>query len=165
MTEKDIFVAGEEAKYFIDINQEGFSMTDDDFEVELLYGMSGKSLKLTKQDMTADTSGKYFFSFPTAGMVGKVTARCTWQVPDTDESDSERTKVDEQILCFVVQTPCPKLIQCPKCVSTGFVTYERTEDSSIASMYQRLCTAAGQPIVSDDDLYFYVLTSAEENND
>ena len=41
--------------------------------------------------------------------------------------------------------------------------YERTEDSSIASMYQRLCTAAGQPIVSDDDLYFYVLTSAEEN--
>ena len=84
MTERDIFVAGEEAKYFIDINQEGFSMTDDDFEVELLYGMSGKSLKLTKQDMTADTSGKYFFSFPTAGMVGKVTARCTWQVPDTD---------------------------------------------------------------------------------
>ena len=165
MTEKDIIVAGEEAKYFIDINQEGFSMTDDDFEVELLYGMAGKSLKLTKQDMTADTSGKYFFSFPTAGMVGKVTARCTWQVPDTDESDSERTKVDEQILCFVVQTPCPKLIQCPKCISTGFVTYERTEDSSIASMYQRLCTAAGQPIVSDDDLYFYVLTAAEENND
>ena len=164
MTEKDIIVAGEEAKYFIDIQQEGFSMADDDFTVELLWGMQGQTMTLMKHDMNADTSGKYFFSFPTKGMVGTVTARCVWQVPDTDESDSERTKVDEQILCFVVQTPCPKLVQCQKCVTTGFVTYERTEDSSIASMYQRLCTAAGQPIVSDDDLYFYVLTSAEEND-
>ena len=94
MTERDIFVAGEEAKYFIDINQEGFSMTDDDFEVELLYGMSGKSLKLTKQDMTADTSGKYFFSVPTAGMVGKVTARFVWQAIDTDIDPDNRRPVD-----------------------------------------------------------------------
>ena len=165
MTERDIFVAGEEAKYFVNIDMEGFSMTDNDFQVELLWGMSGKTMTLTKQDMTADTSGKYFFSFPTKGMIGEVTARCTWQVPDTDEIDSERTKVDEQILCFVVQTPCPKFISCQKCAATGFVAYQRTEESSIASMYQQLCTALGQPIVSDDDLYFYVLTSAENNND
>ena len=71
MTENDIIVAGEEVKYFIDIEHEGFSMLENDFQVELVYGMRGESFTLTKQEMTADSSGKYFFMFSTAGMVGK----------------------------------------------------------------------------------------------
>ena len=160
----NVLEAGMEAKYFIDIQQEGFSMADDDFTVELRWGMRPKSLMITKQDMIADTSGKYFFEFDTKKMVGKVTAICRYYVPDTDDPDSVREEVDEQFLCFVATTPCPTLLACPKCSATGHnVTYERTEESGIASMYQRLCTSLGQPIVSDDDLYFYVLTSEIES--
>lgn len=162
MTENDIIVAGEEVKYFIDIEHDGFSMLENDFQVEIVYGMRGESFTLTKQEMTADSSGKYFFMFSTAGMVGKVKAICTFWVPDTDDSDDSVREIrDEQIIAFVTNTPCLKLMCCPKdCGGTGFVTYERTEESGIASMYQRLCTAQGQPIVTDDDLYLYVLTEA-----
>ena len=66
----NVLEAGMEAKYFIDIQQEGFSMADDDFTVELRWGMRPKSLMITKQDMIADTSGKYFFEFDTKKMVG-----------------------------------------------------------------------------------------------
>lgn len=161
MTDNDIIVQGTEAKYFVDIEYEGFSMADNDFNIELFYGMHNDSIKLTKQDMTADTSGKYFFMFNTSKMTGKVTAVCTYYVPDTDDpDDSVRAITNEQILCFVASTPCPKLLCCPKCDPDEHVTYERTDESGIASMYQRLCTAQGQPIVTDDDLYLYVLTDA-----
>lgn len=160
----NVLTQGMEAKYFIDIQQEGFTMADDDFYVELRWGFFGNSLKIDKQDMIADTSGKYFFEFNTKNMVGKVTAICRYYVPDTDDPDGVREEVDEQLLCFVATTPCPTLLACPKCSASGHnVTYERTEESGIASLYQRLCTALGQPIVSDDDLYFYVLTSEIES--
>lgn len=164
MTANDIIMQGEEAKYFVDITHEGFDMETDDFEIELRYGLMGKSIKLTKQDMTADSSGKYFFQFDTSGIVGKVTAVCTYKVPDTDDvDDSERTKVDEQLLCFIATTPCPRLIMCPACEQSQFVSYERTDSSGIASIYQRLCTTLGQPIVTDDDLYLYVLTETQNS--
>ena len=160
----NVIVAGTEAKYFIDIQQDGFSMEEDNFTVELRWGMRPKSLMITKQEMTADTSGKYFFMFDTSKMLGKVTAICRYYVPDMDDPDGAREEVDEQRICFVAAAPCPQLLSCPKCdTSDHNVTYERTEESGIASMYQRLCTALGQPIVSDDDLYFYVLTSEIES--
>lgn len=164
MTEKDIIVAGTEAKYFVDIQQDGFDMQENDFQVELKYGMFGNSIVITKAEMTADTSGKYFFEFSTAGMVGKVTAICKYYVPDVDDPDGVREEVDEQVLAFITTTPCPKFVSCPKSCGTHKVTYERTDDSGIASKYQRLCTSLGQPIVTDDDLYLYVLTEGSESS-
>lgn len=157
----DILFAGEEGKYFVNIDYESFDMSKDDFELTLLWGMEGQQLTLTKQDMTADSSGKYFFIFDTKEMTGKVTARCTWWVPDSDDTeDSVRELRDEQVICFVARTACPQLLYCKKsCYDTGYVTYERTTESGISSQYQRLCTNAGQPIVADDDLYLYVLTA------
>ena len=161
----NVLEAGTEAKYFIDIQQEGFSMEEDDFTVELRWGMRPKSLMITKQDMIADTSGKYFFEFDTAKMVGKVKAICRYYVPDTDDPDGVREEVDEQFLCFVATTPCPQLLSCPKCGASGHnVTYERTDQSGIASMYQRLCDCDGHPLASADDLHFYVLTSEIESS-
>ena len=155
----NMIIQGTEAKYFIDIQQEGFSMEEDDFTVELRWGMRPKSMVITKQDMITDTSGKYFFEFSTKDMVGKVTAICKYYVPDVDDPDGVREEVDEQVIAFIATTPCPRFLACPKTCGEHKVTYERTDDSGIASKYQRLCTALGQPIVSADDLYFYVLTS------
>lgn len=158
----NVIVQGEEAKYFVDIQQEGFDMQENDFTVELKWGMFGRSLMLTKQNMTLDSSGKYFFEFNTNEMVGKITAVCKYYVPDVDDPDGIREKVDEQVIAFVVNTPCPQFLMCPKCSATGHnVTYERTDDSGIASRYQRLSTTLGQPFVTDDDLYLYVLTNPE----
>lgn len=159
-----VIVQGEEAKYFIDIDQEGFDMAEDDFTVELRWGLLGQSMTLTKnEDMTADSSGKYFFEFSTKEMIGKVTAICRYYVPDVDDPDGVREKVDEQVIAFVVTVPCPRFLMCPNNCAGGEhnVTYERTDDSGIASKYQRLCTTLGQPLVTDDDLYLYVLTAEE----
>ena len=166
-TLSNVFVAGEEAKYFVLIEQEGFDMQENDFTIELLWGLLGRSMTLTKQDMTLDSSGQYFFEFDTTDMIGKVVARCRYYVPDVDDPDGVREKVDEQMLCFVASAPCPKFMICPASCAGGDhnVTYTRTDDSGIASKYQRLCTTLGQPIVTDDDLYLYVLTGAQSESD
>lgn len=164
-TLSNVIVAGTEAKYFIDIQQDGFSMEEDDFTVELRWGTRPKSMMITKQEMAADTSGKYFFMFDTKKMLGKVTAICRYYVPDMDDPDGVREEVDEQRICFVAATPCPQLLSCPKCGASGHnVTYERTDQSDISSMYQRLCDCDGHPLASADDLYFYVLTSEIESS-
>lgn len=161
----NVIVAGTEAKYFIDIQQDGFSMEEDNFTVELRWGIRPKSLMITKQEMTADTSGKYFFMFDTSKMLGKVTAICRYYVPDMDDPDGAREEVDEQRICFVAVAPCPQLLSCPKCGTSGHnVTYERTDQNDIASMYQRLCDCDGHPLASADDLYFYVLASEIESS-
>ena len=154
---------GEEAKYFIEIKQDDFDMQENDFTVELLWGTRPKSLLLTKQNMALDSSGKYFFEFDTSDMIGKITAICRYYVPDVDDPDGVREKVDEQVIGFVVSTPCPRFMMCPKECGCGEhnVTYTRTDESGIASRYQRLCTALGQPLATDDDLYLYVLTNPE----
>ena len=165
MTENDIIQQGEKVKYIVTSRNHNFNIEEDDFRVELIYGMMGKKLVIQKSDMLYGTDGEYIMQFSTSGMVGKVVARTVYYVHDTDiDPDGEREEVDEQVICFVVTTPCPVLLNCPKCSSEGHdIHFERTEEPDIASMYQRLCTSLGQPLVSDDDLYFYVLTSEIES--
>ena len=44
----NILMQGDEAKYQIRIDAEGFNMETDDFEIELLYGMMGKQAHVDK---------------------------------------------------------------------------------------------------------------------
>ena len=101
--------------------------------------------------MSQDTQGKWFFVFNTEGIIGLLTARCTWYLTDTDCPDGERTKVDEQPLCFVADAPCTKLFACPCAKSDSVVTYTFTDDSDIASEYVRLCDCDGHPLAQRDD--------------
>ena len=82
-------------------------------------------------------------------------ARCTWYLKDTDCPDGERTKVDDQPLCFVADATCTKLFACPCAKSDSVVTYTFTDDSDIASEFVRLCDCDGHPLATSDDLYLY----------
>ena len=90
---------GDEAKYQVRIEQEGFNMETDDFEIELLWGMLGRKVTIKKSDTIFSVDG-FFFVFNTDEMVGRVTARCTYHIPDIDCPDGLRTEVDEQLVCL-----------------------------------------------------------------
>ncbi len=162
-----IIQKGEEAKFKIAIAD--YDMSEGDFKLELIYGYRRTVVEIDKSQMSADTDGNWYFVFDTDAMVGKVTARCTWDITDTDASGEIREKVNEQFLCFVVSNPCPKFFTCPDCAEDTQVVYTRTEESSIAELYYRLCDFYGHPFTTSNDEYMLVLKEAveelESNND
>ena len=177
MSENDIIQQGEKVKYIVTSRNHNFNIEEDDFRVELNYGMMGKKLVIQKSDMLYGTDGEYIMQFSTSGMVGKVVARTVYYVHDTDiDPDGEREEVDEQIICFVVSTPCPVLLNCPKCSSEGHdIHFERTEEPDIAAMYLRLCVteivtpeSGGEPypiyrpLITRNDEYIYVLRESAD---
>ena len=177
MSENDIIQQGEKVKYIVTSRNHNFNIEEDDFRVELIYGMMGKKLVIQKSDMLYGTDGEYIMQFSTSGMVGKVVARTVFYVHDTDiDPDGEREEVDEQVICFVVSTPCPVLLNCPKCSSEGHdIHFERTEEPDIAAMYLRLCVteivtpeSGGEPypiyrpLITRNDEYIYVLRESAD---
>lgn len=177
MSENDIIQQGETVKYIVTSRNPNFNIEEDDFRVELIYGMMGKKLVIQKSEMMYGTGGEYIMQFSTSGMVGKVVARTVYYVHDADiNPDGEREEVDEQIICFVVTTPCPVLLNCPKCSSEGHdIRFERTEEPDIAAMYLRLCVteivtpeSGGEPypiyrpLITRNDEYIYVLRESAD---
>lgn len=177
MSENDIIPQGKKVKYIVTSRNHNFNIEEDDFRVELIYGMMGKKLVIQKSDMLYGTDGEYIMQFSTSGMVGKVVARTVFYVHDTDiDPDGEREEVDEQVICFVVTTPCPVLLNCPKCSSEGHdIHFERTEEPDIAAMYLRLCVteivtpeSGGEPypiyrpLITRNDEYIYVLRESAD---
>ena len=133
-------------------------MEDNDFSVKLIYGYRRTTVEILKNQMFQGPDSKYYFTFDTDGMAGRITAICTWRVPDADCPDGYREETNEQYLCFVVTTPCPKFISCPYCdTSENRVTYNRTEESNIADSYAYLETAEGDKIISCDNEIILVL--------
>ena len=177
MSENDIIQQGKKVKYIVTSRNPNFKIEEDDFRVELIHGMMGKKLVIQKSEMMYGTDGEYIMQFSTSGMVGKVVARTVYFVHDTDiNPDGEREEVDEQIICFVVTTPCPILLNCPKCSSEGHdIHFERTEEPDIAAMYLRLCVtetvtpeSGGEPypiyrpLITRNDEYIYVLRESAD---
>lgn len=154
MDKTRIIQQGEVAKFQVQIKD--FDMEANDFRVELIYGYRRTTVTIEKSQML-ENGGTYYFTFDTANMVGRVTARCTWLVPDTDTPDGYRVKTDEQYLCFVVTTPCPQFLTCPACTEEHQVTYTRTDQSDIADKYQRLADRYDRPLLTVDDEYIFVM--------
>ncbi len=160
MAEIKIIRRGTEAKCYIDIKN--VAMADVDFTLELIYSYRRTTIRIPKSDMKQDTQGKWFFMFDTTDIIGVVTARCVWELKDTDCADGERTKADAQPLCFVADAACTRLFSCPCAVTDSPVTYIFTDDSGIASEYLRLCDCDGHPLASDDDFYLYARADVAE---
>ena len=174
MADIKILQQGTEAKCYVDIKN--VTMEDIDFKVELIYGYRRTTIEIEKDQMQQETQGKWFFIFETGNIIGVVVARCTWLLGDTDCPDSERTKVNEQPLCFVASTASTMLV-CPSAATgTQPVEYTFTDASDISSEFLRLCDCDGHPLATTDDLYLYaradvaqqlqsVLDNIENNNE
>lgn len=137
---KNIIQQGEEAKYRIAIEREGFSMTENPFMLTLKWGMQGRTLTIDKSEMLTDEAGQWYFTFPTADMVGVVTVECAYDVPDSDYPDGYRTEKEQQPLCFVNTSPrMPQLMRDHGGIYQGiYVSYERTLRSDKRSLYRYL---------------------------
>lgn len=159
MDKTRIIQQGEVVKFQVQIAD--FDMEANNFRVELIYGYRRHTVTIEKEQML-ENGGQYYIVFDTDDMVGRVTARCVWLVPDTDVQGSEREKTDEQFLCFVVTTPCPQFLTCPSCTDDHPVTYTRTEQSDIADKYQRLADRYDRPLVTADGDYIFVVKPQNE---
>lgn len=176
MAELNIFQRGDKAKFIITSQNVNLNMETCDFYVELIYGMRADKITIQKADMLYGTDGEYVIIFDTSNMIGKLTARFVWYAIDTDcDPDNRRQEVDEQIIGFVAGTPCPQLIICPKCSSSGHdVRYELTDEPDIAAKYLRLCVTEMvipehgepypiyRPLVTRNDEYIYVLRESAD---
>ena len=163
MDKTRILQQGEEAKFKIEIAD--FDMEAGEFSLQLVWGYRRNRMTIDKSQMVLGSDGKYYFTFDTNDMSGRITAVCTWQVADSDFADDYREEVDEQYLCFVANVPCPQFISCPSCsTSDKPVTYTRTEQSSIADLYAYLGCADYDRILTCDDEVILVLKEVENNN-
>ena len=119
----NVIPQGEQAVFSVKSNRMNFSFDDNDFRLEIIYGMAGQRVTILKKDLEK-VEGKWRFSFDTSNMIGQLTARLTMYMNDPDCPDDERPEVDEQLIGFVATTPCTRLHQCPKCGGQHDVTYE-----------------------------------------
>ena len=119
----NVIPQGEQAVFVVKSNRVNFSFDDNDFRLEIIYGMAGQRVTILKKDLEK-VDGKWRFSFDTSDLIGQLTARLTMYMNDPDCPDDERPEVDEQLIGFVATTPCTRLHQCPKCGGQHDVTYE-----------------------------------------
>ena len=119
----NVIPQGEQAVFVVKSNRVNFSFDDNDFRLEIIYGMAGQRIVLLKKDFEV-VEGQWQFSFDTSNMIGQLTARLTMYMNDPDCPDDERPEVDEQLIGFVATTPCTRLHQCQKCGGQHDVTYE-----------------------------------------
>lgn len=156
-TLSNIVEQGEDVKYKITISQQGFVQNDDNFQVTLKWGMLGKELTITKDEMISDSDDNWYFMFSTADMVGRVKALCSYDVPDGDYPEGYRTETDLQCICVVITHPLPARICVPSGETTTPVTYERTEESDVAELYSELVDSRGAVLVTSDNEELFVL--------
>ena len=176
MADMNILQQGDKVKYIITSQNPNLDMEVCDFYVELIYGMRAEKVTIQKSEMLYGTDGEFVMMFDTSKMIGKITARFVWYAIDTDiDPNNRRQEVDEQIIGFVVATPCPNFFTCPKCSSEGHdVRYELTQEPDIAAKYLRLvCTETVipdhgdpyqiyRPLLTKNDEYLYMLREHAE---
>ena len=152
MDAKFLIQQSERAKYIVESNRADFDFGENNYFLEICFGMMGQKLTIPKSKF--QKLGDYWvFSFPTEGMTGKLTARLVMQI-------GTRQEVDEQYIGFVITNPCPQFFRCPKCMPTQHdVTYTRTEESNIGEQYAILCDCDGVTICTSEDEYIMVKRS------
>ena len=176
MADLNIFQKGDKVKFIITSQNPNLDMEVCDFYVEQIYGQRQNKVVVQKSEMLYGTDGEYIMVLDTTKMIGKVTFRFVWWAIDTDiDPNNRRQEVDEQVVVFVVDTPCPQLISCPKCSSVEHdVRYELTDEPDIAAKYLRLCVTETvipehgdpypiyRPLVTRNDEYLYVLRESAD---
>lgn len=156
MEAKRIVHKGDMVKQKITIVHADFDQKRDDYRVELTYGMLGGKKVIRKEDMKVDEDGNVYMLFDSSDMIGFVKAYCYYDVPDTDMGSGIRTEVDIQWLCFVTESPNPRLAcnsPWPEPVHDDgqeHVVYERVFRGDVNTLYLNLRTGEGEPIVDSE---------------
>lgn len=155
---KNILQKGDMAKYAVYIDNDQFDMIGDSFSVELKWGMMGNSITIDSTDMIMGDDFRRYFSFDTTPMYGRVTAICTYNLPDLDSPSGFRIEKDIQYLCFITSSPLPRFACVPgankQCEHE--VKYEHVGQSDVASHYEYLVTSRNDFIITDDDEFILV---------
>lgn len=153
---KNIIQQGQEAKYQVTIEHEGFSMTEGIFRIILSWGMRGETLTIERADMIQNEDGETFFTFPTNSMAGRVTAECQYDVADTDCPDGFRTEVERQPLCYVSTTARIPIDDDAGLYQAQHVSYVRRSRSSLRTVFQYFICRGGQYLADVHRLPFFV---------
>ena len=91
ISNEEVYI-GTKLKYLIEIGSAGFAMERDRFTVDILRGQN--SMHFEKFDMEMDDQGNWYVCFDTLALgTGKITAKVTAYVPDTDFEGGIRTEV------------------------------------------------------------------------
>ena len=99
LSDDEIYI-GTELKYIVEIGAAGFSMLNDRFCVDIMRGPN--ALHFEKDDMEVDEQGNWYVCFDSLALgTGKVTAKVTAFVPDTDYPDGLRTEVQKMDLIII----------------------------------------------------------------
>jgi hypothetical protein len=162
MDAKNIIMQGERAKYFVRSDKWNFNFEENNYWLEIIYGMQGKKITIPKSEFLY-LNDHWLFSFPTTDIVGAVKARLVMEIFDPDCPDGLRQEVDEQYIAFVVSNPCPQFFKCPCVGGDHEIVYERTEESDIGNRYARLCDCDGVRFRTEGDGFLYVLRTFLNN--
>lgn len=94
MNYDELSYLGTRLKYAIEIGAGGFNMMEDNFTVDIMRGPN--TLHFDKEDLELDANGHFYVCFDTMALgSGKVSARVTAYVPDTDFKDGVRVEVQK----------------------------------------------------------------------
>jgi hypothetical protein len=169
MKQEFLIQAGDVAKYEVEIHHTDFDMARDDFQFEILGGMVGQKVVVTKSMMPCDEDGNWFLLFDSTGMAGKVTAVCRYWVPDFDMPDGVREEVDRQYIGFATDSACPQFAcECECTPADDHVTYKRVYRGDVHTLYLNLRTTEEdgehRPLVDSEGEQLRVRKSEEDLN-
>lgn len=139
-----------------------YDMHSGHFAVVIVYGYRRETLHIDKADMLSDEQGRFYFTFPTADIIGQVTALCCWDISDADIPGGTRTDTDRQIIAFVAPTANPRLL-CLPAEEPHPVSYERIGQANVGTDYIRLLDYYGQPLPTADGHHIYANRSTINN--
>lgn len=157
----NIIQKGEEVKYRITIDKEGFDMYLNNFKVVLYWGNPRLRLSIDKPEMFMDEDGYWYFTFSTEYMDDDIEVNCIMDIPDDNYPDGIRTEVDKRTLCHVTTEPCPCGLPLDIECNDPSVQYTRT-NKEITSNYYTLSDTNGLILYSSDGLRLQALKEIEE---
>ena len=153
MNKDYIIQRGDTAKYQLTITHADFDQQRDPFWVVLHYGMTGDTLRISRDEMLCDEEGHWFMMFPSVAMTGHVKAETHYMVTDSDVDGGVREEVEWSWLGFVTDTPCPQFSgRClcgPGCCA-DHVTFTRVWRNDANSLYLKLRTSEGEAVLDSE---------------
>ena len=165
-TEKAMLVSrGDTVKYKVEITHADFNQANDNYRVELSWGVIRHTMTIEKSDMVVDEDGNAFLIFDTDCMLGWVKASCYYDVEDSDAPDGYRTEVNYQWLCFVSSEPTVKFGCDVEPGGDGHVVYTRVYGGDVNTAYLNLRDSEQQNLMDSEGNQLRVHKAPEDYQD